>query len=194
MKASSWGEREYGHSSPKPDREVKTKGEDFWLTQALLVSVCEKQLITGTPVCTIPYSLCYFGPIPSRHEWRNPTLKMMPTCRSQTLASLEQSFCLKSYSTYFICLLPRQASFKAVFSANVKWWHGTTCYLSLPSPSPEKNKLNLNKAASFKLNQRKKSLQLVPVNHECHTDTLLTQKLKWNLPFWMICILSFSGV
>lgn len=91
-------------------------------------------------------------------------------------------------------LLSLQASFKVAFSANVKWWHSTNCYLHLPSPSPGENKLNLNKAVSFKLIQRKKPLQLDPANHKCYVGALLTQEFKRNLAFWMICILSFSGV
>lgn len=164
MKANGWEEWEYGHLSPKPDCEVKTKGEDLWFSQALLVSVYEKQLI-GIPIHTVLYPLCYFNHTHSGNEQRNPTFKMMATCWSQALPSLQRSFCLKHCSTYFVCLLPLQASFKAAFSANVKRWHGTNCYLSLPSPSPEEDKQNLYKVASFKLSQRKKLLQLVPVNH-----------------------------
>jgi len=93
------GEWEYGHLSLKPGCEVKTKDEDLCFTWALLASICEKQLITGTPIHTVPYSFCYFGPSLCGHEQRNTTLKMMATCRSQALPSLEQSFCLKSDST-----------------------------------------------------------------------------------------------
>lgn len=165
---------------------METKGDDLWFTQALLVSVCEKQLITGTSILIVPYSLCHFSPTFSVHEQRNPTLKMVAMCQLQALP-LEQSFCLKSYSTCFVyyhgTLISRQR-FLWIWNDDM----ASNCYLSLPSPSPEEYKVNLNKAASLKLNQKKKPLQLVLVSHECKIGRLLLQKFKQKLAFWIVCI------
>lgn len=78
-----------------------------WLTQALLVLVCEKQLITGTPIRTVLYSLCYFSPTLSGQKKSHP----QNDGQAQALPSLQQSFCLKSYSTCFVCLFVTTASF-----------------------------------------------------------------------------------